>query len=255
MGVTIHYRGKLKSPDLITPLMDEVEEICISNNWKYQLLNEEVPERVNPSSMPSPFDNDFEDDGFPHGLRGISFEPHEESESVTFLFNAEGILTSVFSNMFRQKSKYTWCFVKTQFAGADTHIRIINLMRYLKKKYFKKFEIHDDGGYYPHGNAEELQNRFDYLNNAISTVHDIFENIQIDDSKSPDEFIDEIRNALSASLKGVSIQIVKIDPLSMMTDMLKRLEAEAEAEAEKEVQPKKKRKKKKDTDEDFDLPF
>lgn len=252
MGVTIHYRGKLKSPDLINPLMDEVEEICISNNWKYQLLNEEISEEGNtPPIYPLPFENDFEDDGFNHGLRGISFEPHEESESVTFLFNAEGILTSIFSNMFRQKSKYTWCFVKTQFAGADTHIRIINLMRYLKKKYFKKFEIHDDGGYYPHGNAEELQNRFDYLNNAISTVHDIFENIQIDDSKSPDEFIDEIRNALSASLKGVSIQIVKIDPLSMMTEMLKKLEKEAESE----VQPKKKRKKKKDTDEDFDLPF
>lgn len=249
MGVTIHYRGKLKTADLITPLMDEVEEICISNNWKYQLLNEEASVARNTASHPLPFEDDFEDDGFNHGLRGISFEPHEESESVTFLFNAEGILTSIFSNMFRQKSKYTWCFVKTQFAGADTHIRIINLMRYLKKKYFKMFEIHDDGGYYPHGNAEELQNRMDYLNNAIATVHDVFESIEVDNSKSPDDFINEIRNALSASLKGVNIQIVKIDPLSMMNDMLKKLEAEAE----EEVQPKKKKRKKKDTDED--LPF
>jgi hypothetical protein len=250
MGVTIHYRGKLKSADLITPFMDEVEEICISNNWKYQLLDNE------PSNSPSlPFEEDYEDDGFSHGLRGISFEPHEESESVTFLFTPEGILTSVFASMFPQRSKYAWCFVKTQFAGPDTHIRVINLMRYLKKKYFKKFEIHDDGGYYPAGNAEQLQERFDYLNNAIATVNDIFESIDADDSKSPDEFIDKIKSALSASLKGVQVHVVKIDPLSMMTEMLKKMEQAAAEEAEEAEKPKKKRKKKKDTDDEFDLPF
>ena len=253
MGVTIHYRGKLKSVDLISSFMDEVEEICISNNWKYQLLNEDMPVIISAADAPMPFndDNDFEDDGFPHDLRGISFEPHEESESVTFLFNAEGILTSIFGNMFPTRSKYTWNFVKTQFAGAETHIRIINLMRYLKKKYFKKFEIHDDGGYYPHNNMEGLQERFDYLNNAISTVNDIFESIEMDNSKSPDDFIDEVQNALSKSLKGVQVKIIKVDPFSMMQDMLKMM---AENAAEEEEAPKKKRRKKKG-DDDSALPF
>jgi hypothetical protein len=251
MGVTIHYRGKLKSADLITPLMVEVEEICISNDWKYQMLTEE-----DAISLPRlPFeDDDFEGDGFHHNLRGISFEPHEKSEPIILLFNAEGALTSVFAHLFHKKDKGTWCFVKTQFAGAETHIRIINLLKYLKKKYFKKLEIQDDGGYYPDENVEELKTRFDYLNNAISTVHDIFDSIEIDDSKSPDEFIDEIRNALAASLKGVKVHIVRIDPLSMMTDMLKKMEKAAEKE-EKEEKPKKKKKKKKGKDEGFDLPF
>ena len=124
-------------------------------------------------------------------------------------------------------------------------------MAYLKTKYFKKFEIHDDGGYYPDNNTEELQNRLDYLNNAISTVHDVFENISINNSKSPDEFIDDIKDALSASFKGANIQIIKIDPLSMMSDMLKNLKESTEEDAK----PKKKRKKKKDTDEDIELPF
>ena len=39
MGVTIHYRGKLKSPSLIEPLMEEVADICQSKNWKYNLFN------------------------------------------------------------------------------------------------------------------------------------------------------------------------------------------------------------------------
>ncbi len=258
MGVTIHYRGKLKSPDLIKTLMDEVEEICISNDWHYQLLNNETPKAE--ATLTNPFaledfesdpDFEFERDRFQGDLRGITFEPHEESETVTFLFDTEGVLRSIFSSIFKKKGKYTWCFVKTQFAGVETHVRIINLMAYLKTKYFKKFEIHDDGGYYPDNNTEELQNRLDYLNNAISTVHDVFENISINNSKSPDEFIDDIKDALSASFKGANIQIIKIDPLSMMSDMLKNLKESTEEDAK----PKKKRKKKKDTDEDIDLPF
>ncbi len=258
MGVTIHYRGKLKSPDLITTLMDEVEEICISNDWHYQLLNDKTP--VAEATLTNPFsledfesdpDFDFEPDNYQGDLRGITFEPHEESETVTFLFDTEGVLRSVFSSIFKKKGKYTWCFVKTQFAGVDTHIRIINLMGYLKKKYFKKFEIHDDGGYYPNNDTDELRNRLDYLNNAIATVHDVFENLSINNSKSPDDFIDDIKDALSASFKGANIQIIKIDPLSMMSDMLKNLEESTDEDAK----PKKKRKKKKDTDEDIDLPF
>ena len=186
MGVTIHYRGKLKSPDLITTLMDEVEEICISNDWHYQLLNDKTPTAE--ATLTNPFlledfesdpDFDLEPDNYQRDLRGITFEPHDESETVTFLFDTEGVLRSIFSNMFKKKGKYTWCFVKTQFAGMDTHIRIINLMGYLKKKYFKKFEIHDDGGYYPNNDTEELQSRLDYLNNAIATVHDVFDSLSI----------------------------------------------------------------------------
>ncbi len=253
MGVTIHYRGKLKSPDLVTPLMDEVEEICISNNWHYQLLTDSQPSNADLSDpfLSDEYDTDFENDNFQGDLRGITFEPHEESETVTFLFDTEGVLRSIFSGIFKKKGKYTWCFVKTQFAGMDTHIRIINLMAYLKKKYFKKFEIHDDGGYYPDNNTKELQSRIDYLNNAIATVHDVFENISINTSKSPDDFIEDIKDALSASFKDANIQIIKIDPLSMMSDMLKNLKESTENEAK----PKKKRKKRKDTDEDIDLPF
>ncbi len=256
MGVTIHYRGKLKSPDLITTLMDEVEEICISNSWKYQLLKDSSPTKE--PALPNPYelddfdsDLDFSPNHSRDDLQGITFQPHKESETVTFLFDTEGVLRSIFSSIFKKKGKYTWCFVKTQFAGMDTHVRIINLMAYLKKKYFKKFEIHDDGGYYPDMNIEELQSRMDYLNNAIATVHDVFENININNAKTPDDFIDDIRDALSASFKGANIQIIKIDPLSMMSDMLKNLDESKENDAK----PKKKKKRKTDTDEDIDLPF
>ncbi len=262
MGVTIHYRGKLKSPDLVSRLTHEVEEICISNNWSYQLLNDKTSggssmSPTNPFLMGEmeEFDPEFGwgTEDFGAGLRGITFEPHEESETITFLFDEEGILRTMMSNFFGSKSKYPWCFAKTQFAGIETHIRIINLMTYLKKKYFKRLDIHDDGGYYPDENREVLQNRMDHLNSTIATVHDVFENMDIDGSKNPEDVINDIREALSASLKGVKIQVIRVDPLSMMSDMFKSLEAAKEkiraqiapSEEQTEKEPKEKKSKKK----------
>ena len=37
---------------------------------------------------------------------------------------------------------------KTQFAGADAHIAVIKLLRYLKEKYFSVFELNDEGMYW-----------------------------------------------------------------------------------------------------------
>jgi hypothetical protein len=39
MGMTIHYRGQLKSPDSICPLSDELEDIAKSLGWKTQRLD------------------------------------------------------------------------------------------------------------------------------------------------------------------------------------------------------------------------
>ena len=89
MGVTIHYRGKLKSPSLIEPLMEEVADICQSKNWKYNLFNgkkdfdellmspEQTDEWENADpdeqAIKASIDTDID-------LRGISFHPHPESE-------------------------------------------------------------------------------------------------------------------------------------------------------------------------------
>ena len=104
MGVTIHYRGKLKSPDMIADLTHEIEDICIANNWKHNVFTDEKPHGDHDFSD---LDDDFDDDTDPKnnpnlmpnsrkkpdlGLRGITFQPHEECETLTFLFDTEGVL-------------------------------------------------------------------------------------------------------------------------------------------------------------------
>ncbi len=226
MGVTIHYRGKLKSPDLIKNLTHEVEDICIANNWKHNLLTDEKPHGN--YVFDDDDDDDFEDDDanvsiennrnlMPQtrkrpdiGLRGITFQPHEECETLTLLFDTEGVLQSLFSMIFGShdsRVKYPHIFVKTQFSGIETHIKVINLLVYLKKKYFKVLHITDEGGYYPKKNIEALSGRMEFIGNAIETIRDVFENAEFDGS--PEEVMDQMRDALSRSLKGAHIRIIK----------------------------------------------
>ena len=42
MGVTLHYRGKLKDPKLIMELAYEVMDICETNGWKYDLFTDDA---------------------------------------------------------------------------------------------------------------------------------------------------------------------------------------------------------------------
>ena len=236
MGVTIHYRGKLRSPDLIKNLTNEVEDICIANNWKHNLLTDEKPHGDH--VFDDDDDDDFDDDDanvsiennrnlMPQtrkrpdiGLRGITFQPHEECETLTLLFDTEGVLQSLFSMIFGShdsRVKYPHIFVKTQFSGIETHIKIINLLVYLKKKYFKVMHITDEGGYYPKKNIEALSGRMEFIGNAIETIRDVFENAEFDGS--PEEVMDQMRDALSRSLKGAHIRIIKFQMGEMPEEM------------------------------------
>ena len=258
MGITIHYRGKLHSPDLMPQVRREIEDICQANGWKYSLFTDESPmgDSSTETDEPSPLqmlrdifdgnqngendddnddddhdddsDDDDEDDNnlgenddnneftpenvekFDIGLRGISFRPGEKAETVDFLFDSEGYLQSPMSIIMSvsNRLKYHWMSVETQGAGVETHIRLINLFSYLKKKYFKKLDIKDSGDYYPRKNKETLQTRFDYVDNTLNTIRDIFENAEFEGS--PDEVMEQMREALTKSLKGATVKIIKV---------------------------------------------
>lgn len=218
MGVTIHYRGKLKSPDMTMGLMHEVEDICIANNWKHNLFTDDKPHGDHDlSALDDDFDGDSTYNLMPKsrkkpdlGLRGITFQPHEECETLTLLFDKEGVLQSIFSMIFGShdpRIKYPHNFVKTQFSGIETHVKIINLLVYLKKKYFKVLHITDEGGYYPKKDLEALSGRMAFIGNAIETIRDVFENAEFDGS--PEEVMNQMREALSRSLKGAQVRIIK----------------------------------------------
>ena len=159
MGVTIFYRGKLRTPEDVFPLTEEVREICEINQWKCKTWDE-------------PWSRQATNDDPP--FRGVSFKLHERSESFVFLFDRQGILVSP-TEMFldapgEEGDLCRWSWAKTQFAGVDTHIGSVKLLVYLQQKYFSFFEITDDGGYYPDFDEKTLRDRMLFVDKTISLL-------------------------------------------------------------------------------------
>jgi hypothetical protein len=247
MGVSLHYKGKIKSIDMIPAMVAEVEDICKTNNWSFEVFEEEsFRPLAKREDILEAFLGDAAADELKKpdlGLRGITFRPHEESENISLLFDKEGILKSVLIMLFPEIQghlKMPWSFTKTQFAGVEAHIKTVKLLVYLKNKYFKNFSIRDDGGYYPDGDLETLQKRMGFIDNAIETLNDIFENTNFEGN--PDEVMGQIQDAISQSFKDISIKIIRLDP-NQIPDILD------EDEKPSDEKPKRKRRKKDNDDE------
>lgn len=151
MGVTIHYRGKLRSAADIQPLTDELIDICKSAGWNYREL-----------SFPDPESGD-------EPFSGLTIQPHPKSESIWMLFNVRGELSHPFGYDL-EDGGLPWSFTKTQFAGAEGHIAICQLFRYLEKQWFETFEVNDEAKYWGTSDEKQLRANIDYLDDAITAV-------------------------------------------------------------------------------------
>lgn len=222
MGVLIHYKGRLQSADLIDTLVAEMEDICDSNKWEYSVLTPapkglktETKSMISLMRMPSP------------DLQGISFRIHQAAEPVNFVFNKYGILQPPFPSFAVQKTnalKYHWNRADTHPAGIEKHIQLINLLLYLRKKYFKTLEIEDQGGYYPKENKDELAARFATVTNTMGTIRDLMENIEL--KGEPSDIAAQIQDAISRSLKGkgVEVRVVSLSVEDIFANLLKFIE-------------------------------
>ncbi|MBI1225079.1 MAG: hypothetical protein GC192_07550 [Bacteroidetes bacterium] len=155
MGVTIHYRGKLRSPTDVLSLTDELVDICKSAGWQYQVLDFTKPETVD-----EPFS-------------GITFQPHPKCEPVWMLFNGRGELAHPFGYK-SEDGGPPWSFTKTQFAGVEAHKAICHLFRYLEKQWFERFEVNDETSFWTTEEEQDLLEKFSYLDHALNAFTEEF---------------------------------------------------------------------------------
>lgn len=130
MGLTIHYRGQLKSPDLIRPLSDELADIAKSLGWKTQHLDGDLI-RENTARLVHTKKGATITGYLP--IRGISLSPGKGCEGIDFFFDHEGYLTSPLAVALPRSSPddHPFLWVKTQFAKPDVHMAIVKLSKYL----------------------------------------------------------------------------------------------------------------------------
>jgi hypothetical protein len=177
MGLTIHYSARLKSMDLLPQFIQEVADICQSIGWEYDEVDKIVKMKEDVTFTP-PLDNNKN-----IHLKGIMFHP-PNCESVIFTFLSSGWTSSYIhllgakqyqridnEPLFKGFPKLVYMMhTKTQRGGADVHIAIIKLFKYLEKKYFAEINVSDEGRYWETMDVQILKERFDHYTDLINSV-------------------------------------------------------------------------------------
>ena len=146
MGVTIHFEGRLKHPKAYPLLLDALNEYAANHNWPVMQIREEhrTLHRVRD-------EKDWEYSGLTFGLE---LQPSENSDPLRFEFD---------------KDYFVQEFIKTQFAGSELHIEVINLFR-LIQPYFDKLDICGEGDFWETSDEKLLTEHIENCDRALQKM-------------------------------------------------------------------------------------
>jgi len=168
MGVSIHYHGRLDDIGLLAALRDEVSDIAHTMGWPVATLDDDWS--VPPSAT-------LGKDGVVHGnlgLRGIAITPHVNAEPLVLYFDRDGFLRSPTSMLLilggTLKPEAAWVSMKTQFSDPDTHVWVIGLLKYLKKRYISDLDVSDESDYWDNGDRRALESDMSLLNGKLERL-------------------------------------------------------------------------------------
>ena len=171
MGVSIHYRGKMANTSTIDVLCDELALVADKMGWTCTRLDDDW-------SKPADATIEVTEKGS-HitghlALKGIAFSIHPKCESLRFFFDAAGNLCDPVSMTLicegALKPEDVWIAVKTQFAGPETHIWIVGLLRYIQEHYLPELEVRDEGEFWETGNFKTLKEKMNLLNKKMDAI-------------------------------------------------------------------------------------
>ena len=170
MGLSFHYSGSFNKNAFLSEMIAEVKDIAEVNQWRYIIYEKQFPSK------------DLGRKPYNQEIYGISFSPHE-CEPVWICFLSNGKMSSPSNlQMFgqtkrRDERKYLYMLsVKTQYAGIHVHKIIIDLLKYLDKKYFSELKVYDEGQYWETGDDELLQTIFKRYDAALQIVDSALDN-------------------------------------------------------------------------------
>ncbi len=193
MGITIHYKGNIKSMSLIDQLQKEMVDICESMSWEYNLLNEDLSQPFSAELIHT--DRGAEIEGH-IPLKGIIINTDPNNESLDLLFNPKGQLSSfMLEILFHEgtlSEEQLWVFVKTQFGPIDAHIAIVKLLDYVKKKYVPDLEVKDEGEYWETRDRERLMGKRGFIAGKMSQFEKALSAIEFDHEPSREEVLEKI---------------------------------------------------------------
>lgn len=188
MGLSFHYSGSLAKQELLTDLIDEVQDISRIYGWKFNIYERQFP------------DNSFGMPDYNQSIYGISFTP-PGCETISICFLSNGRMSSNAHLKFYGKTneqperEYLYMLsVKTQYADVATHQFIIQLFRYLNTKYFANFTFIDDGRYWETNDFEILKVNFKKNADLISGFSSALECIPMEKGETIENYFTRLLN-------------------------------------------------------------
>lgn len=145
-GVTIHYEGTAKSPDAVAEILSSVTTFAKKHSWSVE----------DASSKDGQLKRIIEekDKDYKGRITGVVVRITDNCEPLHFQFD---------DNLFMQD------YVKTQFAGAEVHVQIVELLESLRP-YFTKINVVDEGDYWDSRDRMFLEGHIAKVNSIISDI-------------------------------------------------------------------------------------
>jgi hypothetical protein len=144
MGVTIHFEGQLASEQAYRELVELASSVAKSEGWRTELIasDEVTLLRV----------RDEKDWYYTGPVKGIAVFLHDDCDPVRFEFD---------------KDLYVQEFTKTQFAGPEYHLKVIDLLRTVQPL-FGELKVDDEGEFWDTGDRSILQDHFKTIEKMIA---------------------------------------------------------------------------------------
>ena len=163
MGLSIHYTGRIKNPDLLPEMIDEIVEIVsVYEDWTYFIFENQFPDTLTSDEVHN------------GEIYGIQFGP-EGSEAISMSFLSNGRLAGLINlqsfGEAEAKPEIDYLYsasTKTQFSSPSAHKMIIHLVRYISQKYLDDFELIDEGQYWETGDEALLEKTFKKYNQILN---------------------------------------------------------------------------------------
>lgn len=191
MGLSIHYKGKLKKAAFLPELIQEVKDVAEIYKWKHQIFNAVFPYGRFTKEA------DFET------FYGISFTP-ENCETISLIFLPSGRMVCPvrvnFSVQSVLKEKDSWIYtnsVKTQFAGMRVHRIIIHFFKYLNEKYFEAFEMMDESYYWETNDEKKMEEQFKKYGEFLDDFKLAIDTFPLQENEAIDDYFKRLMNRVN----------------------------------------------------------
>ena len=143
MGVTIHFEGHIRDEAALHAAVTKARALGQAFGWPSTIIDESqatIVRVINEEEIP-----------YTGPTRGIELRPNDDCDPIRLEFG---------SDLFVQD------YVKTQFAGPETHVRVIEVLREIEP-FFRDLTVVDEGEFWDTYSHELLREHIANINAVL----------------------------------------------------------------------------------------